>query len=162
MSGSVSRRAMFSGSWRGESGPVRPPWTPPETEFSDRCTGCGDCIEACPQSILTKGRAAYPIVDFSRGACDFCRACADACPEKLFTGREAAPWSVKARIGTDCLSANGIACRICAEWCDARAIRFRLEVGGRAHPEISDAACTGCGECVAVCPANAIAMEESE
>ena len=36
------------------------------------------------------------------------------------------------------------------------------EVGGRAHPEISDAVCTGCGECVAVCPANAIAMEESE
>lgn len=162
MSGSVSRKALFGSICQGQSAPVRPPWTPPEDEFTNRCTGCGDCVPACPQDILVKGRAGYPVVDFSRGACDFCGACADSCPEALFAERDTAPWNVKARVGTDCLSTRGVTCRVCAEWCDARAIRFRLEVGGRAHPEISDTACTGCGECVAVCPANAISMEESE
>jgi ferredoxin-type protein NapF len=162
VSGRLSRRALFEGGWHGRPVTVRPPWTPPETEFTDRCTGCGDCVLACPQKILVKGRAGYPQVDFSRGACDFCGACADACPETLFAGRENTSWSIKARVGAGCLSTRGVTCRVCAEWCDARAIRFRLEVGGRAHPEISDTACTGCGECVAVCPANAIAMEENE
>lgn len=162
MSGSVSRRALFGGAWHGQPASIRPPWTPPEAVFTDRCTACGDCIAVCPPKILVKGRAGYPQVDFSRGACDFCGACADSCPETLFADRGAALWSVKARVGADCLSTRGVTCRVCAEWCDARAIRFRLEVGGRAHPEISDAACTGCGECIAICPANAIAMEEIE
>ena len=162
VSGNVSRRALFGGVWRGGVQPVRPPWTPSEAEFTDRCTGCGDCIAACPQKILVGGRAGYPVVDFSRGACDFCGACADSCPESLFADRENTPWKVKARVGADCLSARGVTCRVCAEWCDARAVGFRLDVGGRAYPEISGTACTGCGECVAVCPANAIAMEECE
>ena len=161
MSGSIGRKALFSRGWRGAPGPVRPPWALPEALFAERCTGCGDCIAACPQNILVAARGGCPAVDFSRGSCDFCGTCADSCPEKLFAGRDAAPWSVKARVGADCLSARGVTCRVCAEWCDARAIRIRLEVGGRAYPEIGDAACTGCGGCVAVCPANAITMEES-
>ncbi|MDH5409928.1 MAG: ferredoxin-type protein NapF [Alphaproteobacteria bacterium] len=162
MSGSVSRRALFGGAWQGKPAPVRPPWTPPEADFTDRCTGCGDCIPACPPKILIKGRAGYPVVDFSRGACDFCGACAEACPESLFAVRESTPWNIKARVNTDCLSIAGVTCRVCAEWCDARAVRFQLEVGGRARPEINDGACTGCGECVAVCPVKAITMEECE
>lgn len=162
MSGSLSRKNLFAAVLMGGGQAARPPWTPPDSEFTDRCTACGDCISACPQKILVKGRAGYPQADFSRGACDFCGACAEACPETLFSNRENTPWNIKARVGADCLSARGVTCRVCAEWCDARAVHFRLEVGGRATPEINDAACTGCGECVAVCPANAIAMEECE
>lgn len=158
----VSRKRLFATVLQGGRRSVRPPWTPPDCEFTEICTACGDCIPACPQGILVKGRAGYPVVDFSRGACDFCGDCAEACPESLFYGRDGAPWNVKARVGAECLSVRGVTCRVCAEWCDARAIRFRLEVGGRARVEIGDAACTGCGECVAACPVNAIAMEESE
>ena len=141
--------------------PVRPPWTPPEADLPTAAPAVAIACPPCPQTSSSRARG-LSAVDFSRGACDFCGACADACPESLFTGRDSTPWNVKARVGADCLSTRGVTCRVCAEWCDARAIRFRLEVGGRAHPEISDAACTGCGECVAVCPANAIAMEENE
>ena len=162
MLGTPSRRDFFTGALRGGPPPVRPPWTLAEADFTDRCSGRGDCVSACPKNILIEGRAGFPAVDFSRGGCDFCGACADACPQSLFTGRDDAPWSVRARVGADCLSARGVTCRVCAEWCDTQAIRFRLEVGGRANPEISEAACIGCGECVAVCPANAIAMKESE
>lgn len=159
MSGRVSRRGLFEGVWQGRPTLLRPPWTPAEADFTDRCTGRGDCVTACPQNILVKGRAGFPVVDFSRGACDFCGACADACPQSLFASRDTAPWSAIARVGAVCLSARGLACRVCAEWCDAQAIAFRLDVGGREHPEINAVTCTGCGGCVAVCPANAIAME---
>lgn len=83
------------------------------------------------------------------------------CPENLFVSRDSEPWNVKARIGAECLSGGGVACRVCAEWCDTRAIRFHLEVGGCAYPEICIDACSGCGACVGACPANAISMEKS-
>lgn len=162
MKRALSRKDFFAATWRSGASSVRPPWVPLESDFTDICTTCGDCIAACPQKILARGRAGYPVVEFARGACNFCGACAEICPEKLYAARDTTPWTIKARVGAECLSARGVTCRVCAEWCDARAIRFRLEVGGRAYPEISDNACTGCGGCVAVCPANAIAMEESE
>ena len=41
-------------------------------------------------------------------------------------------------------------------------IRFRLLGGGRAMASISSEACTGCGECIAVCPVNAIELVSRE
>lgn len=159
MTDRVNRRDLFGRAF-GPT-PLRPPWTPPDGGFTDRCTACGDCISACPPGILARGRAGYPIVDFSRGACDFCGACAEACPEALFADRGASPWSVVARVGNACLSARGVTCRVCVEWCEMTAIQLRLQVGGRAQPVIAEASCTGCGACVPVCPAKAITMEET-
>ena len=48
----------------------------------------------------------------------------------------------------------------CGESCEVRAIRFRQVPGGVALPEIDDAACTGCGACLASCPTSAIARAE--
>jgi len=158
---SVSRKNLFGRAWDGKANPIRPPWSLAEATFTENCTACGDCIAACPQSILFKGRAGYPVVDFSRGACDFCAACAEACSDSAFGPRDESPWRLTACFGDDCLSSRGTTCRICAEWCGAHAIRFRLEVGGRARPQIADAACTGCGACISVCPAQTIHLEEA-
>jgi ferredoxin-type protein NapF len=56
-----------------------------------------------------------------------------------------------------CLALRSIACMSCRDACAADAVRFRLVRGG-AHPSIDAARCTGCGECVAVCPAAAIEL----
>ena len=161
MSASLSRTSLFGSAWDSKADPIRPPWSLPETAFTESCTVCGDCIAACPPSILLKGRAGYPVVDFSSGACDFCGACADACSESAFGPRDEPPWRLTAYFGDDCLSSRGITCRVCAEWCDAHAIRIRLAVGGRAHPQIDEAACTGCGACISVCPVKTIHLEEA-
>lgn len=69
-----------------------------------------------------------------------------------------ADWPWRASVSADCLSLNRTACRACEDACDARAIRFRLEVGGNARPIIDDVACTGCGACIAICPAAAVSL----
>jgi ferredoxin-type protein NapF len=69
---------------------------------------------------------------------------------------------VTPRFAESCLSAVGVTCKTCGDRCDHQAIRFRLEVGGRAQPELTVSDCTGCGACVAACPIEAIQMEKSE
>lgn len=74
---------------------------------------------------------------------------------------ESAPESERrplARIGAACVEPKGVTCRRCGEACDAQAIAFRLVGRGRAEPRLDEAACTGCGDCAAVCPVEAISL----
>ena len=68
------------------------------------------------------------------------------------------PWSLKAVIGPGCLPANGVECRVCGDFCDARAIRFPPRLGGSPLPDIALETCTGCGACLAPCPVSVITM----
>ena len=154
---------FLRGDFRGERAPIRPPWSIAESEFSERCTRCGECIEHCPTNILRPGRGEYPEVDFSSGECEFCGDCAEAC-ESGAIARQAdydidageAPWQLTVTITDACIAFKGVVCRSCGEQCDARAISYRLVVGGAAYPELAAASCSGCGACVGPCPNNAI------
>lgn len=162
MPGSISRAQFLRGDFSGRRMAIRPPWALPAGEFMARCTGCGDCRAACPQGIIQSGPGGYPSVDFSRGGCDFCGACAAACTPGALRRESgpagADPWPLRARIDAVCLSLQGVFCRICADHCEARAIRFRPSLGGRAQPRIDMQACTGCGACYSPCPSHAIAI----
>jgi pyruvate formate lyase activating enzyme len=49
----------------------------PELMIRDgRCTRCGDCVEACPQNVVSLNGAN---VQIDRYRCDLCGACADVC-----------------------------------------------------------------------------------
>lgn len=76
----------------------------------------------------------------------------------LLTGRVStcAPIAV---IGDGCLARRNIFCRTCNESCEAGAILIRLATGSPGSPQIDAAACTGCGDCAAVCPASAIILQ---
>jgi ferredoxin-type protein NapF len=63
-----------------------------------------------------------------------------------------------ARIGAFCLETRGTSCRRCTDSCDVSAIRFRPMGGGRAIALLDQGACTGCGDCLPVCPVNAIEL----
>lgn len=160
---SLSRRALFQGRITTPDAPaVRPPWSLDEAQFLDTCTTCDKCVFACEDGILKRGAGGYPEVDFQNGECTFCGACVAACaPNAIFmhdtenTGA-VLPWTLEARIGSGCLSTNGVMCRVCGDRCDVRAIRFQLAVGGIANPIIDQTSCTGCGACVRPCPVGAV------
>jgi ferredoxin-type protein NapF len=150
----LARRSLLRG--RAPSPPpVRPPWARLDA-FEDLCTRCRKCAAACPEQIVVRGDGGFPALDFSRGECTFCGACADACPEPLFKRRAAVPWQARAVIDDKCLAARGIVCRTCRDECPADAVTFELAPGRVAQPRVQLDRCTGCGACVATCPADAI------
>jgi ferredoxin-type protein NapF len=154
----VSRRGFLRGR-PGAAEEIRPPWALAGEAFLSACTRCADCIAACPQGILVSSGGAYPTVDFRRGECTFCSACVTACnPRALVQTGDDPPWTLLARIGDACLPARGVECRVCGDWCGARAIRFTPRLGGSPLPAIDRERCTGCGACVAPCPVTAITI----
>lgn len=160
---SLTRKALFQGDLNGVKQAIRPPWALPEAQFLQKCNYCQACVRACPADILEAGRGGYPEVNFNRGECTFCGACAKSCRESAFVPTEARastsrPWAITAEISDRCLSASGALCRICEEQCEARVISFTLLPGGKSAPRINSVDCSGCGACVAPCPAKAIKM----
>lgn len=155
----LSRRGFFRGRPRPRA-EIRPPWALQEEAFIDHCTRCNDCTKACPQHILVIGDGGYPTVDFSHGECTFCGDCVAKCQPRALSRLtpEQAAWGYKARIGEDCLPKQGVECRVCGDFCDARAIRFPPRLGGSPLPEIDPEKCTGCGACAAPCPVSAISI----
>ncbi|MCB2102417.1 MAG: ferredoxin-type protein NapF [Rhodobacterales bacterium] len=161
MSHPISRVDLLRGRTARAPAPSRPPWALAEPAFRITCDGCGDCLPACGQGILSMGGDGLPTVSFARGSCTFCGDCVTVCRPGALSrvdkaGAPRAAWSLKAHIGGSCLSVRGITCRTCGDRCDERAIRFRPVPGGIALPDLDSTACTGCGACLAPCPVGAI------
>jgi ferredoxin-type protein NapF len=158
MAASINRAQFLRGDFNGRRSPLRPPWAKSESEFVETCTACDQCRSACPEKIIVKGRAGYPLVDFARGECVFCERCVEACHTGALEKTADQPWDIKAEISPACLTTKGVVCRSCSEHCESRAIRFIARLGEVARPQINSQGCNGCGACVAVCPVAAVEM----
>ena len=64
-----------------------------------------------------------------------------------------------ARIGKACLDRQGIVCQACRDACPTFAVGFLPLAGGISTPVVDESRCTGCGECLSVCPVHAITLE---
>ncbi len=152
---------------RGNSGAARtatrPPWALHESLFVESCDRQGQCIAACPEKIIEKGRGGFPQINFQKGECTFCGECVDRCTSGALSApamqAEQPAWQASIRIKENCLAMNRVVCRSCAEQCDQRAIFFSLSIGGIAQPELVTEQCNGCGACVAPCPVAAIELK---
>lgn len=154
------RRNLLLG--QPHSRPLRPPWTT-EAAILSACTGCGDCVAACPGAVIAIGAGGYPELRLGDGECTFCGRCAQSCPADVFhLARPAFRHAIS--IGEHCLTRTGTECRSCQDACPQAAIRFRPRLGGIAEPVLDAGLCTGCGACLAPCPVDAIraAMPERE
>ncbi|MBV1840435.1 ferredoxin-type protein NapF [Photobacterium ganghwense] len=151
-----SRRRLLTRRSKPEQ--QRLPWMVNDDIFTDGCTRCGKCAAACETQIIIHGDGGFPEVDFKRGECTFCYRCADVCPEPLFHSQTTPAWAMVAEIGEGCLAYQHVECRSCGDMCETQAIRFRLQPGGVAQPELEATNCTGCGSCVSVCPTSAITV----
>lgn len=68
------------------------------------------------------------------------------------------PAPLRAVVGPACLAEQRVECRLCGEACDAGAIRFPPRMGGVAAPVVDAARCTGCGDCLPLCPTQALRL----
>jgi ferredoxin-type protein NapF len=156
-----NRMQFLRGDFSAE-GAFRPPWAIMEQAFTDTCDRCDACIKACPPKLLQRGNAGFPEISFQRNGCDFCEACARSCPTQalhITTENHYQPWQLVAKFKRNCLSENGVVCRSCGDVCEGRAIKFKMIVGGSALVQMDASLCNGCGECVSVCPVQAIEMK---
>lgn len=144
---------------------IRPPFALAELEFLLSCTRCGDCIEACPYTVLfpLSARlgarvAATPAMDLINKGCHLCQEwpCVNACeaaalaiPETTGDG-EATPMPVLAlaSINTQtCFPYSGPECGACESSCPvAGALLW-----DRQRPYIDEKKCIGCGLCREAC-----------
>ena len=156
----LQRRNFLRGKAGTSKQVTRLPWLINADRFTDQCTQCEKCIEACEENIIVKGDGGFPEINFALGECTFCGACAHHCPEPLFNELEGQdPWHYKASINNKCLTFNDISCQSCQDSCEPFAIRFQFAIGKPATPDVNTNTCTGCGACVAICPSQAIEIK---
>ena len=161
---SRARRNFLRGNLTHRSDVIRPPWAVKEPLFRERCTQCDDCVDACPEQVLFRAGDGYPRARFHQAGCTFCARCLDICRNGALEGVRSdtdQAWQHSMRIGRQCLAVQGIVCRTCGDHCETRAIRFSLMTAGRSLPEIDPATCTGCGQCMPVCPVDAITIHDN-
>lgn len=154
----LSKRHFFLRKSAVSSTP-RLPWIAHPERFTDLCTRCGKCQEACKQQIIIIGDGGYPQVDFQHSECTFCYQCAAVCPEPIFLPQTEVPWQAKINISEACLAKKNIECRSCGETCETMAIQFQIQLGKVAQPILYLDDCNGCGACVSICPTSAISIK---
>ena len=140
--------------------PPRPPWAlRPDAQFTARCTRCGDCVRDCPRGVLHAGDGGYPQIRFDVAGCSLCGDCATVCTTGAIDRQTSPlPFTWRVNVADTCLNRRGVECRVCGDACEARALRFAPALGGIASLTIDTDACTGCGDCVSVCPVASISL----
>ena len=149
---------------------VRPPGAVAQDRFLELCTRCDDCIKACPEWVVRKAGPEFgarqegtPMLLPAQNPCLFCAGlpCITACKTGALV--HPAP-GAPARIGLavvdaqKCYMSQGQPCDYCVKECPVRPKAISLSARGL-PAGVNAAACTGCGECAQICPANAITIK---
>ncbi|WP_447973380.1 4Fe-4S dicluster domain-containing protein [Nitrospira sp. Kam-Ns4a] len=130
---------------------LRPPGAVPEALFLERCTQCGDCIEACPYEAIKAAPGGTPVIFPDEAPCHLCEdfPCIAACEAEALLpveSKEAVRMGVAVVSHRLCTAGQG--CHACVSHCPTQALSmdfaaFRLQVEATR--------CVGCGLCEQVC-----------
>lgn len=156
----VTRRSLLR-PWRmfvaRPPGAVRPPGALDEERFLSRCTGCNDCLEACPEGAIRPfGPFGTPVIIPRDRPCAVCTdlPCTKVCtPGALRPVRVEEVRMGLARVeAARCWSALGQPCDYCVTACPIRAISLD------GLPRVDATRCNGCGACEQICTATPAAI----
>lgn len=144
----------------------RPPGAVVEASFLALCTGCGDCVSACPHAAIHTYResagvlAGKPVLLPDQRPCLMCEGfpCVVACEEGALMPFEKPTWPLgEVRlVETRCIAFAGPDCGACAALCPTETEALRLV---RGRPVIDPEGCVGCGLCIEACPVLPAAIE---
>lgn len=136
-----------------------PPWHQDKLD-PERCQNCdAPCVSACEVRIIKRHPdghllAGLPYLGFDESGCTFCGDCVTVCPMSL--DGSAKPVRL-GRVKLDqqsCLAWNDVFCMSCRGHCDHGA----LSLDKQRRMQLDEAACTGCGCCLSVCPNQSLSL----
>ena len=131
---------------------LRPPGAVEEREFLQRCTKCGDCLDACPYSAIQHHHHdETPILFAEDSPCLLCQdfPCISVCEtEALLPVRDQSDVNMGLAVVShrECTAANG--CHACVSKCPTEALSMsfsNFQIG------VDQRRCVGCGICQQVC-----------
>lgn len=135
-----------------KTGWLRPPGAVEEEMFLERCTGCSDCVEACPHDAIQKlSSNDTPVIFPEESPCQLCDdlPCIVACETEALLPL---PDGSQVNMGVAkvlpkmCTAGNG--CNACVSKCPTGAISMDF---GLFRISVNDTLCVGCGVCQYIC-----------
>jgi len=131
---------------------LRPPGAVEESDFLERCTKCGDCLEVCPyEAIVHNSQDGTPVIFPEKSPCRLCEdlPCIDACETEALLPVESLRdihLGLAVVIHQDCTAAHG--CNACVSQCPTQAISMNFS---SFRVMIDEQSCVGCGICQHIC-----------
>lgn len=103
--------------------------------------------------VLIKNEEGYPQLHIEYASCDGCQRCIAACQNDALAPQTRVDTGLRPSIGAACTNAQRH-CASCVDHCPTQACI--LTTSGQ--PQIDNARCNGCGECLIQCDAHAITL----
>jgi ferredoxin-type protein NapG len=135
-----------------KTGWLRPPGAVEEKTFLERCTGCADCLEACPHdAIQTLSSNGTPVIFPEDSPCQLCEdlPCIGACETDALlplAGPAQVNMGVAKVLPKMCTAGDG--CNACVSKCPTGAISMDFAL---LRIKVDDTICVGCGVCQYIC-----------
>lgn len=146
---------------KGRTDWLRPPGALEEAQFLESCTGCGECVDACPHESIrvleephgpdVPGRRETPVIYPDEQPCYLCDdfPCIAACePEALRPVAAVKEVNMGIAVVSQRICTAGQGCNACVGPCPTRAIVMDF---ASLSIRVDGDLCVGCGMCEHIC-----------